>query len=314
MNKSKRLVDLIMVINAKRQFTAKELAEEMDVSIRTIQRDLLDLQELGVPIYSQPGVGGGYRILKEKILPPISFTEDEAISMFFANQSLQFYQDLPFDTDAKQALNKFHHYLSNDIKKKIEQLKKRFVFYTHERHRKSPFLRLLLETSINQRVLEVTYESVTETTKRNIQPIGIFARNGFWYCPSYCFNKQEVRLFRVDRFLSVDVSHEIEPVDLNGYTIENWFSSFSKSEELHLNVRLTREGVKVCENDPYLETKLTIHENGTGILKTDVSSKNLDYFANFFLSLGTHAKIREPQELINVMKEKINELNRMYGS
>ena len=60
MSKTKRLIELMMTVNAKRKFTARELAEEFNVSYRTILRDLDELSELGVPLYSEVGADGGY--------------------------------------------------------------------------------------------------------------------------------------------------------------------------------------------------------------------------------------------------------------
>src|SRR5690554_2318065 len=106
----------MMMINAKKSPTAKELAEEFGLSSRTIMRALQELSEIGVPIYSIHGRGGGYRLLQQRILPPISFTEGEAIAMFFACQSLDFFSSLPFGEGADSALHKFYHYLPSDIK------------------------------------------------------------------------------------------------------------------------------------------------------------------------------------------------------
>lgn len=82
MSKSKRLLDLMMTVNRKRKFTVRELADEFQVSSRTILRDLQELGELGVPLYSEVGPHGGYQVLSERILPPIAFTEEEAVAIF----------------------------------------------------------------------------------------------------------------------------------------------------------------------------------------------------------------------------------------
>lgn len=82
MSKSKRLLDLMMTVNRKRKFTVRELADEFGVSTRTILRDLQELGELGVPLYSEVGPHGGYQVLNERILPPIAFTEEEAVAIF----------------------------------------------------------------------------------------------------------------------------------------------------------------------------------------------------------------------------------------
>lgn len=86
MQKSQRLIQLIMMINAKKSFTVRELADEFGLSTRTITRDLQELSELGIPIYSIQGRGGGYKLLQDRMLPPISLSESEAIAMFFACQ------------------------------------------------------------------------------------------------------------------------------------------------------------------------------------------------------------------------------------
>lgn len=84
MHKAQRLVQLIMLVNERRTFTVQELADECGVSRRTMIRDLAELSELGIPLYSEVGPHGGYRVLREKVLPPISFSEHEAMALFFA--------------------------------------------------------------------------------------------------------------------------------------------------------------------------------------------------------------------------------------
>ncbi|UUZ92597.1 HTH domain-containing protein [Paenibacillus sp. P25] len=68
MIKSQRLIRLMMVINARKKFTVRELADEFGLSPRTITRDLQELSEIGVPIYTVQGRGGGYRSLQERML------------------------------------------------------------------------------------------------------------------------------------------------------------------------------------------------------------------------------------------------------
>ena len=89
MAKAQRLIELMITINAKKDFTVGELAKEFCVSKRTILRDLQELEEAGFPLYSEVGAAGGYHILKERILPPIAFSENEAKAIFFACQTLQ---------------------------------------------------------------------------------------------------------------------------------------------------------------------------------------------------------------------------------
>lgn len=124
MNKSQRLIELMMIVNKKQQFTARELAEESGVSVRTILRDLRQLEELGVPLYTEYGPRGGFRLLKEKLLPPLTFLEQEAFAIFFAVQLLQEYKTIPFGKDATRALSKFYQVLSPHTQKQIDAMKR----------------------------------------------------------------------------------------------------------------------------------------------------------------------------------------------
>ncbi|GEC88372.1 helix-turn-helix transcriptional regulator [Brevibacillus brevis] len=91
MSKAKLLFDLIMYVNASRRFTAQDVAHEFNVSVRTAHRYLTELSEMGVPLYTEPGRSGGYRVLDNRILPPILLNENEAFSIFFSFQSLKYY-------------------------------------------------------------------------------------------------------------------------------------------------------------------------------------------------------------------------------
>jgi HTH domain len=136
MPKAKRLLELMMTVNRKRKFTVKELAEEFGVSTRTILRDLQELSELGVPLYSEVGPHGGYHVLNERSLPPISFTEEEAIAIFFSVYALRHYLSIPFEAEISSALNKFTSYMTSDIRDRIEQMKNRVDFITPVRRGK----------------------------------------------------------------------------------------------------------------------------------------------------------------------------------
>ena len=99
MSKAERLIEMMITINAKRHFKVSELAEEFSVSKRTVLRDLQSLEQAGFPLYSEVGAAGGYHVLKERVLPPITFSENEAKAVFFAYQSLQFYNKAPEQGD-----------------------------------------------------------------------------------------------------------------------------------------------------------------------------------------------------------------------
>jgi predicted DNA-binding transcriptional regulator YafY len=215
MSKTQRLIELMMTVNAKRKFTARELAEEFGVSYRTILRDLDELSTLGLPLYSEVGANGGYYVLHDRMLPPILFKESEAIAMFFAFQSLQFFGSLPFQAEIRLALKKFYQHLPEDTKKRIDATEDRIVFWNPNRPQPAACLQFILEAAIEQVVVLIHYNSLDGVTKRVIQPIGLYSCYGFWYCPAYCFKRKAFRLFRADRIHHAERTIEEQKRDEN---------------------------------------------------------------------------------------------------
>ncbi|GED69699.1 DeoR family transcriptional regulator [Brevibacillus reuszeri] len=313
MSKSKRLLELMLTVNRKRKFTAGELAYEFGVSTRTILRDLQELSELGVPLYSEVGPHGGYQVLKERILPPIAFSEEEAVAIFFAIHALRHYSSLPFSAEASSALKKFTQFMSQDIRDRIEQMKNRVDFITPTRQASSPYLSVLLEAAIQQRVLCIDYESTEKRADRLIQPIGIYTRNGLWYCRAYCFQNDDIRVFRCDRIHSA-VPSDTKPRDLWHMHLDNSPSHpIEEQEQLALLAELTKTGVQACEAEPGLAAQLHIRKDGTGWLEGSIAKRDLLFFAKFFIGAGKDATVKHPPELLDCMKSYLSELSSHYS-
>ncbi|WP_310550717.1 helix-turn-helix transcriptional regulator [Paenibacillus glufosinatiresistens] len=314
MSKSKRLLELMLTVNRKRKFTVKELAREFRVSPRTMMRDLQELEELGVPLYSEVGAHGGYRVLNERILPPIAFTEEEAVSLFFASHALRHYTAVPFRAEASSALGKFYHYMSADVRERIDQMRNRVDFVIPPRQAEAPHLPLLLKAAISSKVLRIGYRSSGHTAERDIQPIGIYANSGLWYCPAYCFLRQGVRLFRCDR---IETAREVEdgPVslDLRETHLGNWHEvSGGEGALLRCRAELTEEGVRVCQAELGARGGVTVRQDGSGLLDSEIPGSELDYFARLFAGLGPSALVKEPPELIAAVRRLLLETLERY--
>lgn len=311
-SKSKRLMELMMTVNRKRKFTVRELSQEFGVSQRTILRDLQELSELGVPLYSEVGPHGGYQVLKERILPPIAFSEEEAVAIFFAIHALRHYSSLPFETESASALSKFYYYMPQDIRDRIDQMKNRVDFVTPTRQVSSPYLPILLDAAIQQKVLLIDYESREKRSNREIQPIGIYTRNGLWYCPAYCWQSEDIRVFRCDRIHSV-VHSASKPMALRHIHLENRESnSLVKQEYVTLFAELSKEGVQACEAEPWPVPKLHIRQDGTGWLEGNIPKSDILFFAKFFIGLGNEVTVRNPPELLDCIKRNLSELMAKY--
>lgn len=314
MLKSQRLIQMIMYINAKQSFTVRELADEFGLSTRTITRDLQELSELGVPVYSVQGRGGGYRLLRERILPPIAFTESEAMAMFFACQSLQYFGSTPFDEGADAALRKFYHFLSDEVKQQIDRLQDKVVVWTPSRIMDAEVLKTLLQAAMTNKVLKIEYESDSGSSVRSIQLLGLYASNGYWYCPSYCFDKEDIRLFRADRIQKA-VIHETLAYHEELEQFNHWRDPAPTAEgkPITLTVSLTPKGMRTLESDAWFSTFLEKQKDGSGRAVIPIQENQLHYYADWFWRLGEDAVICSPPQAVTYIQAKLKAVAAKYN-
>lgn len=313
MSKSKRLMELMMTVNRKRRFKVKELADEFGVSTRTILRDLQELSELGVPLYSEVGPHGGYQVVRERVLPPIAFTEEEAVAMFFAVHALRHYSSLPFESASASALRKFYLYLPGDVRERIDRMKDRVDFVTPARSGEAPCLAKLLDAAVFRKVLEIEYESKEDrASRRRIQPAYIYAHQGLWYCTAYCFMRQGLRVFRCDRIRAADPTGE-PPIDLSETGRSRQQDAAVPINPIRLRARLSRAGVQRCEMELWLSPMVQVQEDGSGLIDQEVSREDVPFFADFFIGLGKEVTLEGPAELKAAIRSRLGELLEQYA-
>jgi len=309
MAKSKRLLDILMFVTVKKKFTAQEIADEFQISIRTVHRYIVDLCDIGLPIYAEQGRNGGYTVLTNSFLPPILFTEEEAVSIFFAFQSLKYYRSLPFDAEISSVEHKLYNSLQSEAKTRVDKIRSHIAFWNPKRTIDSPLLNEMLEYSIGNRDVHIQYESKTGIREKHIRPIGVYAHDGLWYLPAYDYDKKKILLFRVDRILSI-ISNEKSEAEF--MSLEEWFDFHEVKKPIRLHVHLTMEGVRQCKSVPYFEGFVVTQADGTGYIDTIIDKGELSFITPLFLRLGRHARIIEPMELIDVLRKQAEEILTMY--
>lgn len=313
MSKTKLLFDLIMYVNTKRNFTAEDVANEFHVSVRTAHRYLMELSEMGVPLYTEAGRNGGYRMLDNRALPPIIFNENEAFAIFFAFQSLKYYKSLPFEIDMKSVSRKLYAYLPTDTRNKIDNLDTVLSFWNKKRGIPSPLLKEIMEAALNNHILDIEYQSKHKNTNREISPIGVYAYDGFWYMPAFDLSHHEIRVFRLDRILTLKSTQKKHNLFIN---LDSWLDSLSAqepNEPIHLYAELTREGIRKCNGQPWLEPHVKITDENHGHVDMNIDKSEVAFVSSFFLQLGTNAKVLQPQEVIDNICRQLNDTIMHYS-
>ena len=124
MNKSQRINDMLIFLNKKRQFNLKDIMNRYHISKSTALRDIASLETLGIPIYSDLGRNGSYKILSNDLLSPIIFSIDEISALYFSMLTLENYNMCPFDIDLQKLKEKFENSISEQQLSKIVKIEK----------------------------------------------------------------------------------------------------------------------------------------------------------------------------------------------
>ena len=210
MNRTDRLYALVEELRARtpRLMRASELAQRFEVTTRTIERDLLALQEAGVPIWAQPGPGGGYGLNADTTLPPLNLTPAEAAAIATA---LAAARAMPFVTAGRSALRKLTGVMASAPKSDASRLVSHIRVAQGSRPAAPrPIAEALQRALIESRALELTYrDAEARETVRVVEPAGLIGTRHGWYLVAWCRLRQAPRAFRVDRVAAASVTSEV---------------------------------------------------------------------------------------------------------
>jgi predicted DNA-binding transcriptional regulator YafY len=194
-NRTDRLYALVEELRAvaPRPRSARQLAGRYEVSTRTIERDILALQESGVPVYAVTGRRGGYVIDKARTLPPLNFTAAEMLAMAV---SLAGAEATPFASALRSALRKVLAAAPAAQTAQAAQLADRVrVIGT-----RSAVPLAIQEAIIARHVLRLRYRDRHDVmTCRDVEPVAFAGTRAHWYLVGWCRLRQGTRAFRLDR-------------------------------------------------------------------------------------------------------------------
>ena len=178
MNKSQRINDMLIFLNKKRQFNLKDIMNRYHISKSTALRDIASLETLGIPIYSDLGRNGSYKILSNDLLSPIIFSIDEISALYFSMLTLENYNMCPFDIDLQKLKEKFENSISEQQLSKITKIEKILQPEVRKTINNSQ-LRIILDILLHRQ--EEFFPIKYEQQSLQVQFIKLFNYKGDWY-------------------------------------------------------------------------------------------------------------------------------------
>jgi predicted DNA-binding transcriptional regulator YafY len=206
MRRADRLFQLVQIIRGRRLTTAAFLALRLEVSERTVYRDVADLQHQGVPIEGEAGVG--YRLGAGFELPPLMFTQDEASALVAAARLAQSWVDPALARDIETGLGKILSVLPPAARVSAEAL----ALYAPALGLGDALrarLQVLREAVQARQKLRLHYRDVSgDASERTVRPLGCFYWGRVWTLSTWCELRNDFRGFRIDRMDAVDLLPE----------------------------------------------------------------------------------------------------------
>lgn len=204
-----RLLSILMMLQIRGHATAHELAERLEVSERTIYRDIEALSAAGVPVYAERGPGGGCMLAEGYRTNLTGLTETEVRTLFTPGVAAPL-SDLGAGKALEAALLKLLAALPVAHRQNIERTRQRLYMDAaawYRSNEEAPFLQMLQEAIWHDRCILLTYrKSNGEMIERRIEPLGLVAKAGIWYMVALSFG--EYRVFRVSRVRGVIITDE----------------------------------------------------------------------------------------------------------
>lgn len=310
--KIERLLSLLSLLSSYDRLSAKELAERLEVSKRTIYRDIDTLNHAGIPIVSYSGIRGGFGIVEGyKISKTIFSIQDIAHIM----TGLTAIQSISTATEIKPLVSKiaptgeYQEQIKSDLlidlsswsQSNLQQVK----------------LDDLRNVIANHQLLSIYYHSKKKVTLRKIESYKLIFKASDWYLYGFCLKRQAFRLFKLTRIQSYEAQDErFEPreiglIDLQLDGGEQWGS--------HSPINSKQEAVLTYDEKDRL---FLIEKLGTEFFENSEGTLNvirfplidLEQTVTFILGLHDKVKVLEPPVLVNAIKEKIEKIYSLYKS
>ena len=197
MRRADRLFQIVQLIRGRRLSTAAFLAQRLEVSARTVYRDVADLQHQGVPIEGEAGVG--YRLGAGFELPPLMFSTGEARALVAATRLAQAWLDPELAHDAELALGKILSILPRPTRAAAESLALFAPSFSVDPAIQQ-HLQTLRETVQLRHRVHLDYRDVAgQGSRRTVRPLGCFFWGKVWTLAAWCESRQAFRTFRLDR-------------------------------------------------------------------------------------------------------------------
>ena len=299
-----RALTVLEILQARDSVTGAELAERLEVDLRTVQRYIVRLKDLNIPIDSSRGVGGAYRLKPGFRLPPLLLTNEEAFALSLGLRALQQIGLSAFAPATEGTLAKLQRVLPSALHDSIRTVEE-VVAIEPGPWVVSTSVDCLIKAASAIRTskrVRFSYQSHSgAASRRQIEPYAVMHTDGRWYMIGYCLSRRDMRTFRLDRVTDIEESrttfrrpasfdarqymHDRMPFVQSDFQIDVWIDMpIDEAERMFAHWRIVTEAQK-------------------GGTRLRCGRDRLEMFAALILSMGRRVEVNSPPELKDTFRE-----------
>jgi predicted DNA-binding transcriptional regulator YafY len=313
MNRIDRISAILIQLQSRRVTKAHDISTRFGISLRTVYRDVKTLEQAGVPLIGEAGVG--YSIMDGYRLPPVMFTREEAIAFLTAEKLVEQFTDASNSAHYRTAMYKIKSVLRSSEKDMLENMDNHIEVQKNRRViNAKPGLDLIqpiLKSIAEKTVMSMRYFALykQEYSERCIEPCGVIYLDNYWHLIAFCRERNDYRDFRLDRIQNITLTDE--KFDRQHPSVKDYIKKSYNDGPLHeVVLHVEKEMVGYLGEQKYYHGFVSERRIDDKTVEMNFLSTSIDGMTHWYMMFATHATIIKPQKLkdgVKTMLQKIAE-------
>ncbi|MEK4994022.1 MULTISPECIES: helix-turn-helix transcriptional regulator [Paenibacillus] len=311
-----RLLSILLLLQNRGKMTSRELAQTLEVSERTVFRDMEALCTAGIPILAERGREGGW-MLTEGYRTSLTGMKPSEIATLLLSADSSILKDLGIQNDFSSAVLKLKAASPSRPNNPASYLSQRIHIdgaSWHPSDETYPFLSVLQEAVWEDRKVKITYPRNDEMKERFIEPLGLVAKRGVWYVVAR--TEGEMRTFRVSRLIQADATYESfvrpEAFDLKSYWEQSTLAFKAALPKYVVNLKVNESILKELQRERYVTITLVEPSANTGWMNVEAEFNAIESACRIVLSFSPSVIVLAPIELVGMVKSAIKTISTIY--
>jgi predicted DNA-binding transcriptional regulator YafY len=307
MNRIDRISAILIQLQSRRVVKAGDIADRFSISLRTVYRDIRTLEEAGIPLIGEAGVG--YSIMDGYRLPPVMFTREEAAAFLTAEKLMEKLTDPLSDENYKSAMYKIRSVLRVAEKDFLENIDGHIEVIKSRRTSNAKLdlnpLQLILKGIAQKNVLAIHYFAAhnQQKSERCIEPVGVFYQDNYWHLIAWCRLREDYRDFRLDRISGISLINE--QFNAQHPNLKEFISRSAQEKNLQTIVIRVEKKVLPYINEQKYYNGYVSEQEVDGMIEITFLTEYLEGFVRWLMMYGDMAEVITPDSL----KERVKELS-----